>query len=162
MPRILSLKKIIKKKTAAHPNSRKSHQIQRAALRSERIEAQDKQRHKQYAKFVNRYGFYKVAAETSAVEAFTEDELRDLTHTYINRHKNELEELIAQRRPGQPKSKRQDALEHLLIVENSEFASGFKIPRMDTPEHLKVLKSWRGDLGGLQKITSTEIHAKPV
>lgn len=152
MPRVLSLKKIKGKKEQAHPNSRKSHQIQRAALRDERITAQAITKQKDQMKWINRYGFFKVIATTNPSQIFTEDEVRSLIETYIDRNESELQSLIEERRPGRPKGSRQDILERAKALELGEYKSGFKVPVMDDFLNLEELRNWRGDVGGLQKI----------
>lgn len=157
MPRVLSLKKIKGKKEQAHPNSRKSHQIQRAALRDERITAQAIAKQKDQMKWINRYGFFKVIATTDGRvdpgRLYTESEVKSLIETYIDRNASELQTLVEERRPGRPKSSRQDLLERTRELEWSEYGSGFKVPVMDDFLNLEELRNWRGDVGGLQKIT---------
>ncbi|CCG80909.1 Putative uncharacterized protein [Taphrina deformans PYCC 5710] len=152
MPRVLSLKKIKGKKEQAHPNSRKSHQIQRAALRDERITAQAITKQKEQMKWINRFGFFKVIATTNPDQLFTEEEVKSLIETYIERNKSELMTLVEERRAGRPKSSRQDLLERAKELELSEYRSGFKVPVMDDLLNLEELRHWKGDVGGLQKI----------
>ena len=152
MPRVLSLKKIKGKKEQAHPNSRKSHQIQRAALRDERLAAQSNTKAKEQMKWINRFGFFKVIATTNPNRIFSDAELRSFISTYIDRNDSELETLVSERRAGRPKSSRQDLLERAKDSERSEYRSGFKVPVMDDLLNLEELRHWRGDVGGLQKI----------
>lgn len=152
MPRVLSLKKIKGKKEQAHPNSRKSHQIQRAALRDERLTALSISKQKDQMKWINRYGFFKVIATTDPNATFSEEEIRILIGTYINRHDSELETLKEERRPGRPKKSRQDLLERTKDMELMEFQGGFKVPIMDDVLNLEELRHWKGDVGGMQKI----------
>jgi translation machinery-associated protein 16 len=152
MPRVLSLKKIKGKKEQAHPNSRKANQIQRAALRDERISAATTQRSKEHMKFVNRIGFFKIAAMSTDSPTIDDAQARVLVQTYIDRNKGEQADLAAARRPGRPKSSREDQLQMLYDVEMSEFRSGFKIPDLLDDKNVAMLKAWPGDYGGLQKI----------
>lgn len=154
MPRVLSLKKIKGKKDQAHPNSRKSHQIQRAALREERLTAQHNAKHKEQMKWINRFGFFKVIATThpDSTHLFTVEEVRSLIETYLDRNNSELETLKETRREGRPKSSRQDLLERAKDMELAEYKSGFKVPVMNDLENLEELRHWKGDVGGLQKI----------
>lgn len=152
MPRVLSLKKIKGKKEQAHPNSRKSHQIQRAALRDERLTAQHIAKHKEQMKWINRFGFFKVIATTDPTMTFGDHEVRSLIETYIDRNTSELETLRESRREGRPKSSRQDLLERTREMELAEYRSGFKVPVMDDLVNLEELRHWKGDVGGVQKI----------
>lgn len=152
MPRVLSLKKIKGKKEQAHPNSRKSHQIQRAALRDERITAQGITKQKEQMKWINRYGFFKVITTTNPGAVYSEPEVRSLIETYLGRNDSELQSLVETRRPGRPKSTRQDLLERTKELERSEYESGFKVPVMDDVLNLEELRHWKGDVGGLQKV----------
>lgn len=154
MPRVLSLKKIKGKKEQAHPNSRKSHQIQRAALRDERLTAQHIAKHKEQMRWINRFGFFKVIATTTSdpTTIFSLAETQSLIETYIDRNTSELSTLVETRREGRPKSSRQDLLERTRDMELAEYKSGFKVPVMDDLINLEELRHWKGDVGGIQKI----------
>ncbi|BFZ56878.1 translation machinery-associated protein 16 [Savitreella phatthalungensis] len=157
MPRVLSLKKIKGKKEHAHPHSRKANQIQRAALRDERIKGATARREKDRYTLINRVGFFKVAVITGDRKTLTEDEVHELIKTYINRRQGELEDEKAARRPGRPKSTKEDLLSMAIEQEQAEYKTGFKVPDMTDEVNVINLKAWKGDHGGLNHIKLVEL-----
>ena len=157
MPRILSLKKIKGKDKSVHPASRKANQIQRAALRDERISNATLARTKTQMSLVNKVGFFKVAAIASNKASLDEESIKSLIYTYINRHANEIKDLAQKRRAGRAPSPREDALRMGLDAEMSEFKSGFSAPDLRDEEVMNKLKAWHGDYGGLQQIAFCRI-----
>lgn len=209
MPRVLSLKKIKGKKEHAHPHSRKANQIQRAALRDERLRDAGLRRDKDRYALINRVGFFKVAvmsatapvpasttppaATASAVtneelrqdeqdgqdgqaastmqsdaaevttinsgivRAFSVAETRSLISAYIGRRDADLEAERKLRRPGRPKSAKEDQLAMAIQAEHDEYRTGFKVPDLTDPHNVLALIQWPGDWGGLNNVKLVEV-----
>ena len=179
MPRVLSLKKIKGKKEHAHPHSRKANQIQRAALRDDRLRDAGARKDKERYVLINRVGFFKIAvmtatsttgagtmqsdaAETttigdSNVRSFTIQETRQLIEAYIRRRDNDLEDERKARRPGRPKSTKEDQLSMAIKAEEDEYRSGFKVPDLSDAHNVLALMQWPGDWGGLNNVKLVEV-----
>jgi translation machinery-associated protein 16 len=67
-----------------------------------------------------------------------------LVEGYLKRNDEELAELKAARRPGQPASTSQDLLRAKQDLEQKEYNSGFWMPDMEDAGNIIRLRGWDG------------------
>ncbi len=77
--------------------------------------------------------------------------------SYIQRHQDELEQFEKERRPGRPRSNREDLLRQKVDAEGKEYDSGFWIPNVMDADTAKDLKDWSGDWASLATLKFVRI-----
>ena len=65
--------------------------------------------------------------------------------SYIQRNDDELAKFKSERRPGRPRSNREDRLKQLISTEEREFEGGFWIPDMTDARNIELLQNWNGE-----------------
>ncbi|KAJ1536656.1 hypothetical protein HK096_009052, partial [Nowakowskiella sp. JEL0078] len=66
-------------------------------------------------------------------------------YRYINRHEEEINELMKNVRPGRPRPPQLDMLEALKRKDSNEYATGFEVPDITDPTQLQILRNSQGD-----------------
>ncbi|PLW11764.1 hypothetical protein PCANC_16848 [Puccinia coronata f. sp. avenae] len=154
-----------------HPHSRRAKQINRIALRDDKLALNKKEKKKQGNALTSRLIWFieahKHASGAGSAPANdsinvdqhqhqqppepTSDDLAHL-HTLINRfiarNSAQITHEVTKRKNGQfsnrPKSAAQEKLESLARAEMIEYATnGFVLPDLRTPENLKLLDEWK-------------------
>ncbi|KAI9230120.1 MAG: hypothetical protein DHS80DRAFT_12922, partial [Piptocephalis tieghemiana] len=125
--------KTIKNREKAHPFSRKANQMNRAILRTERLQ--------------------KAKAARLGLE------MRPILESFISRYDEEMFELEANRRPGRPKSGRETELELLRQREAETYTAGMDVPDLTSPSTVKILRAWDGDHNSILRIRTIRLTA---
>lgn len=133
---------------ALHENSRDAKRIRRAASRDQKVLRQEKTRRERDGRLLSRMAFFHAALQMPG--STTVPSLHALVQQFLSRHTAELEEHVAQRRSGRPKTARHVALEALKDVEEKEYDTGFwTLDTRDPDNARKFVRDWSGEWGGL-------------
>lgn len=145
-------KTIQKSKGAMHPKGRKFKQLSRATLRETKIQNK-KAEHLERREMENlRYVFLQEAVQNRPEhDTFTLDDMKLFVEAFLTRDDEEIEQLQSERRKGRPPTNRQLLLENKRKYEQSEYSSGYEIPDLRDEQTVKLLKSWNGTSGMLNK-----------
>jgi len=73
-------------------------------------------------------------------------------HSYVQRDYEEVSKLEAERRPGRPRSTREDLLKQRIAKEEREYEGGFWIPDMSDTVKLELLRNWNGEWTSLNTL----------
>lgn len=73
-------------------------------------------------------------------------------HSYVQRDDEEVAKLEAERRPGRPRSTREDLLKQRIAMEEREYEGGFWIPDMSDTANLELLRNWNGEWTSLNTL----------
>lgn len=148
-------KKIQKKKGTLHPKGRKAQLLARASLRDDRInkkklihsmkKSEDNLIVDFFQEFIN-------SESQLHKKSFELEDMKDLIVTFINRDKDELDKMRAERRSDRPASKKQDLLEFRMKQEQHYFESGWSVVDLRIPDNVLNLRNWNGGHGGLTSI----------
>ena len=71
---------------------------------------------------------------------------------YLQRDDEELAKLESDRRPGRPRSMREDLLRQQIVVEEREYDAGYWIPDMTDASNLELLREWNGEWASLSTL----------
>lgn len=165
------------KKHALHENSRDARRVRRAGNRDDRVAKTFKtksrqndrlrteifqdthaSRYKSLTAAVQRIFFFqeslielenKMTDDESTSTELDEPTIRSLIHDWISRDDEELDALKSSRRPGQPATARQTAIEQQIETEQKEYTSGFWMPDLRSVQNIGELKLWAGRWDGL-------------
>jgi translation machinery-associated protein 16 len=145
-------KQIAKKKgdkiKSLHENSRDARRLRNAGARDDRVARLSAVREKANRQFLDRIAFFQDRLPETLHPMQTK-EIQALIEDYLSRHKEEIEELKAERRPGRPASTRQTLLEQKVKLEDLEYDSGLWLPNLQDEETLVKLDKWTGEWVGL-------------
>ncbi|MCJ1471662.1 hypothetical protein MMC13_000302 [Lambiella insularis] len=149
MPKSLAkVQKKISKKGAnissLHENSRNSQLLRRASARDDKLARLSSARAKVNQPHIHRIAYFQEAA-SSATESFSLGQLLQLIERYINRDDEEVSKLENERRPGRPRSTREDMLKQRITMEKREYEAGFWMPHMTDLPNLEILRRWNGE-----------------
>ena len=73
-------------------------------------------------------------------------------YRYLQRDNDELARLENERRPGRPRSMREDLLKQRMVVEEREYDTGYWIPDMTDAPNLELLREWSGEWASLSTL----------
>ncbi|KAI5293617.1 hypothetical protein KEM55_007015 [Ascosphaera atra] len=159
-------KKISKKgKTALHEKSRDTKILRRAGIREEKLAraAQMTGRARQIYETQSQSQGQNEGQEQeqeqaqegqakNGVTTISQDALRELIISFINRHTPEIRALEREQRKNRPPVKRLIELRETKAAEEKEFASGFWVPDMTDENSVKLLKGWNGEWSALSAL----------
>ncbi|KAI8379484.1 uncharacterized protein BYT42DRAFT_532266 [Radiomyces spectabilis] len=149
--------KAIKNRDAAHPYSRKAHQVERAYARKEKLAQKSNERAANNPK-VERWLWFRFALD-EALPCATKPQIHDLIATYLERNDEEIERLEKERQIGKrPKTTREQLLLALRDSDNAEYVSGFELPDLTNVKNVKALRDWNGDKNAITKIRSMRLQ----
>ncbi|CAD0108327.1 unnamed protein product [Aureobasidium uvarum] len=143
-------KQVSKKKGGAlalHENSRDALRLRSAVARDDRVA---------------RLGAVREKLNDDEVPAdplrpLTDTEVHDVIARYLSREDEALAALKAERRPGRPKSTKQNILEQQQDQEQKEYESGLWIPDMQNEATLTKLRNWKGEWIALSPLTYVRV-----
>ncbi|ORY03433.1 hypothetical protein K493DRAFT_311700 [Basidiobolus meristosporus CBS 931.73] len=152
--------KTVKGKDKAHPYSRKALQINRIHLRQDKLDKRKSDWLNQANPTVERYLWFRWVLDEEQ-ETATREQLAEFIEMYINRNDEELEQLKAMHRPGQPRPKaaREDLIMILKKKETEEFNNGFVIPDLTIAKNVKTLRQWDSDINSIKLIRTIKIKS---
>ena len=81
-----------------------------------------------------------------------------IPYRYLERDDDELAKLEDERRPGRPRSTREDLLKQRKAMDEREYDGGFWMPDMMEEANLKILREWNSEwtqLGTLKYVRIT-------
>ncbi|PWN48267.1 hypothetical protein IE53DRAFT_389543 [Violaceomyces palustris] len=142
----ISERSIKRRLQPTHPDSRRAAQLARVRLRKQKLQGASKARGKQVSSKVDR--ILTMILLLPEEKAFLPDlySLHDFVTTfYLDRHSDEMEEILGEKRVGRPPSKREVELTDLMQRERIEYRQGIEIPDLCSEVNVKLLREWKGD-----------------
>lgn len=88
---------------------------------------------------------------------FTRAQERTMLEAFIARDDEELKQLKQRRRPGRPRTKRQDLLQMRRSHEMEVYNGGWKVPDLEDEKNVKMFRNWKGEVGGLVVVKMIEL-----
>lgn len=88
----------------------------------------------------------------------TDAEVHQVIEKYLRREDESLDALKAERRPGRPKSTKQNLLEQQQNQEQKEYESGFWVPDMRDEATLLKLRNWKGEWIALSPLSYVRVE----
>ena len=160
MPRKLSLRDI-KSIDKAHPYSRKASQVNRVIQRASKLDSRKStSKTTRQDPVVERFLWFKYAMDPDSKCLSSSEEEHQLVQQYIDRHSDELQDLISKNRKGQPphKANRQHWLSMLIDKERREYEkSGFRMPDLTDCDNVLLLRRWEGDFNAMWQFKTKEL-----
>ncbi|KAH8832665.1 hypothetical protein DL96DRAFT_670411 [Flagelloscypha sp. PMI_526] len=131
-----------KKEKVFHPDSRKAGQMNRKAVRKEKMDNLTKKRKNKAQDSADFHGlFFDVLPPD--VEALSLDQLHQIIHdSWLIRNDAELEAERAERRKGRPKSMREMNLEQVRLRDNETYRTGLDVIDLTDPLTLALFRRW--------------------
>lgn len=130
-----------KKEKLFHPLSRKADQLVRAQHRKSKLQEQAKERIKKQSVEVDIYSFFYHAIPPEGV--LTLEDLHTIVRdVWLTRYDGVLEEEKAARRPGRPKSTKEQKIEELKLREAEEYRTGLEVIDLTEPANVALFKQW--------------------
>ncbi|GJE90969.1 translation machinery-associated protein 16 domain-containing protein [Phanerochaete sordida] len=130
-----------KKEKLFHPLSRKADQLVRAQHRKSKLQELAKERTKKQGVEADIYGFFYHAIPPEGV--FSLEDIHTIVRdVWLTRYDSMLEEEKAQRRPGRPKSTKEQKIEELKLREAEEYRTGFQVIDLTEPANVALFKQW--------------------
>ncbi|KAK9704305.1 translation machinery-associated protein 16 [Basidiobolus ranarum] len=150
--------KTVKGKDKAHPYSRKALQINRINLRQDKLDKRKSDWLHQANPTVERYLWFRWVLDEEQ-ETATREQLVEFIEMYLCRNDEELAQLKALHRPGQPRPKaaREDLIMLLKKKETEEFNHGFILPDLTISKNVKFLRQWDSDINSMTNIRTIKI-----
>lgn len=140
-----------------HMKGRKYKQLQRATLRHQKLIQKKVITNERKEKQLGLTLFIRDKVLGEDNKCYTLDELKSFVKDYVYRYSGEIEKLQKERRPGRPKSSRQQKLETLQESEEQTFLSGYIVPDLSDEENVLRLRAWNGTTGGVTSIRHVKI-----
>ncbi|MCJ1392974.1 hypothetical protein MMC18_005846 [Xylographa bjoerkii] len=156
-------KKISKKGvniSSLHENSRNSQRLRRASARDDKLARVSAARAKVNQVHLRRVAYFQNAAK-AATGLFDLGQIQQLiqrsiplsafylplliSYRYLERDDEEMARLEDDRRPGRPRSSREDLLKQRMAMDEREYDGGFWMPDMMETTNLKILREWNGE-----------------
>lgn len=142
----MTTRAIKKKSGPTHPNSRRALQLARIDHRTEKLRAAKSERRKASGSKVDSHITLLLLLPPDL------DYIPDLAYlhsflqnSYLDRHTEQLNELLAQRRPNRPPSLRLVELQSKIEKEKLEYENGLEIPDLMNEVNVRLMREWNGD-----------------
>jgi translation machinery-associated protein 16 len=146
----VTLRAIKKKSGPTHPNSRRALQLARIDHRTEKLRAAKSDRKKIAQGKVNIHLTMVLLLPPDLAYIPDKGYLHSfLQSSYLDRHTDELNELLAERRPDRPPSKRLVELQNLIKKEKMEYETGLEMPDLMNEVNVRLMRQWNGDIQAL-------------
>ncbi|MCJ1294284.1 hypothetical protein MMC34_005842 [Xylographa carneopallida] len=143
--------------TSLHENSRNSQRLRRASARDDKLARVSAARAKVNQIHLRRVAYFQAAA--IAISGSNDlGHIQQLIQRYLERDDDELAKLEDERRPGRPRSTREDLLKQRKAMDEREYDGGFWMPDMMEEANLKILREWNSEwtqLGTLKYVRIT-------
>lgn len=136
---------------------RKYKQLQRATLRHQKLIQKKITTNERKEKQLGLTLFIKNKITDEDKRSYSLDEMKSFVKDYVYRYSGEIEKLQRERRPGRPKSSRQQKLETLQTSDEQTFLSGYIVPDLSDEANVLRLRAWNGTTGGVTSIRHVKI-----
>lgn len=140
-----------------HMKGRKYKQLQRATLRHQKLIQKKITTNERKEKQLGLTLFIKNKITDEDKRSYSLDEMKSFVKDYVYRYSGEIEKLQRERRPGRPKSSRQQKLETLQTSDEQTFLSGYIVPDLSDEANVLRLRAWNGTTGGVTSIRHVKI-----
>lgn len=152
----------IKKKSGpVHPDSRRALQLARIDHRTEKLRAAKSDRKKATLGKVNIHLTLILLLPPDLDYIPDKAYLHSfLQSSYLDRHSEELKELLAQRRPGRPPSLRLVELQNIIEREKLEYENNLEIPDLMNETNVKLMRQWNGNSQALGLFRFVRVSGK--
>lgn len=157
----VTLRAIKKKSGPTHPNSRRALQLARIDHRTEKLRAAKSDRRKIAQSKVNVHLtlILLLPPDLSCIpdKAYLHSFLQS---SFLDRHSEELNELLLQRRPNRPPPLDMVKLQNTIQKEKLEYENGMEIPDLMDEVNVKLLRDWNGDMQALGLFTFVRVSGR--
>eukprot|EP00039_Didymoeca_costata_P020463 m.341336 g.341336 ORF g.341336 m.341336 type:complete len:190 (+) comp20016_c0_seq1:135-704(+) len=152
-----------------HPNSRKAARLHGSLLRDSKIQKLKTESEDKRMKRAQRVYWYKENITEYLSQQGREnqkelsyDEICNLIQSYIDRNKEELEEIEAENkaRKRRTNASREDAIRDALRRETEEFKAGWVAPDFRRPKVVQQVKDWQLELNVLPSLATATFKRK--
>ena len=134
--------KSIKGLDTAHPYSRKATQMKRVIQREAFMNEKTRVRQGPKKQVLSKIEYFQAKVKDCTVISL--EQCHELIKSFINRHSEEIAELVASVRKNRSKPNRLVLLENLREAETAEYEAGFEIPDIIDREGLQKLQKFCG------------------
>lgn len=157
----VTLRAIKKKNGPTHPNSRRALQLSRIDHRIEKLRAAKSDRRKISQSKVNIHLTLILLLPPDLTCIPDKAYLHSfLQSSFLDRHTEELKELIDQRRPDRPPPLRLVELQNTIQKEQLGYENGMEIPDLMDEVSVKLLRDWNGDTQALGLFTFVRVSGR--
>jgi translation machinery-associated protein 16 len=142
----VTMRAIKRKSGPTHPNSRRALQLARVDQRIERLRAAKSDRKKLVGSKVNQHLTLVFLLPPDLNYIPDKSYLHSFLQTsYLDRHSEQLKELLAERRADRPPSLKLVELQNTIAKEKLEYDTGFEIPDLMNEANVRLMREWNGD-----------------